>query len=38
MMEIIDEGGVDLDDTERIERGSLWDYLEAETLVLHWDD
>lgn len=38
MTEIIEEGGVDLDDAERIERGSLWDFWEAERLVLHWDD
>jgi hypothetical protein len=33
---IIDVHGVDLDNDGRIERNSLWDYLEAGVLVRHW--
>ena len=38
MLEIIDTDGVDLDNEGRIERESLWQFLEAEALVLHWWD
>jgi hypothetical protein len=38
MLEIIDADGVDLDDEGRIEKESLWQFLEAEVLVAHWDD
>ena len=35
---IIDEGGVDVDNGGRIDKESLWQFLEADALVLHWDD
>jgi hypothetical protein len=35
---IIDVGGVDLNDAGQIERESLWDFLEADVLVQHWED
>ena len=38
MLEIIDADGVDLDNDGQIERESLWQFLEAEALVLHWWD
>jgi hypothetical protein len=38
MLGIIDVDGVDLDGDGRIEKESLWQFLEAEALVLHWDD
>lgn len=38
MLEIIAVDGVDLDDEGRIERESLWQFLEAEVLVAHWND
>ena len=37
MLEIIDADGVDLDNEEQIEKESLWQLLEAETLIAHWD-
>jgi hypothetical protein len=37
-LEIISVGGVDLDDEGRIERESLWQFLEPAALVEHWDD
>jgi hypothetical protein len=38
MLDIIDVDGVDLDNEGRIERESLWQFLEAEVLVAHWYD
>ena len=38
MLEIMDVGGVDLDDAERIHKDSLWDFQEACALVAHWND
>jgi hypothetical protein len=38
LLEIISVGGVDVDDEGRIERESLWQFLEAAALVEHWDD
>ena len=38
MLDIIAVDGVDLDDAGQIERESLWQFLEAEVLVAHWDD
>jgi hypothetical protein len=38
MLEIIDEGGVDLNDEGLIERESLYKFQEALALVLHWND
>ena len=38
MQEIIDAGGVDLDDAGLIEKESLWEFQEVCALVLHWND
>ena len=38
MLEIIDEGGVDLNDDGLIETESLHEFQECLVLVLHWDD
>ena len=38
MLEIIDEGGVDLDNDGLIEKRSLSEFLEALALVVHWND
>lgn len=38
MLEITDEGGVDLDLAGLIEKRSLWEFQEACALVLHWND
>jgi hypothetical protein len=38
MLEIIDEGGVDLDDRGLIEKESLKEFNETLALVLHWDE
>ena len=38
LLEIIEVDGVDLDDEGRIEKQSLWQFLEAEVLVAHWGD
>ena len=38
MLEIMDEGGVDLNLDGLIHRQSLWEFQEACALVLHWDD
>ena len=38
MLEIIDEGGVDLNNAELIEKRSLLEFQEACALVAHWDD
>jgi len=36
VLEIIDADGVDLDDQGRIEKESLWQFLEADALVQDW--
>jgi hypothetical protein len=36
MREIIGADGVDLDAGGRVEEESLWQFLEADTLVHHW--
>lgn len=36
--EIANDGGVELDPDGLIEKASLWDFLDALTLVLHWHD
>ena len=38
MRSIIDEGGVDLNDAELIEKCSLWEFQEALVLVRHWEN
>jgi hypothetical protein len=38
MLEIIDEGGVDLNDEGLIERESLYEFQESLALVLYWND
>jgi hypothetical protein len=38
MLEIIDEGGVDLNTEGLIEKQSLYDFQECLALVLHWDE
>jgi hypothetical protein len=38
MLEITDEGGVDLNLDGLIEKRSLWEFQEACALVLHWND
>lgn len=38
MLEIVTDGGVDLDSAGRIEKRSLWEFQEALALVLHWND
>ena len=38
MLQIIDEGGVDLDLAGLIERQSLLEFQEMPALVLHWDE
>ena len=38
VMRMVDADGVDLDDEGRIEKESLWQFLEAEALMLHWPD
>lgn len=38
LLEIIDEGSVDLNDEGLIERESFYEFQEALALVLHWDD
>jgi hypothetical protein len=38
MLEIIDEGGVDLNTEGLIEKESLYDFQQCLALVLHWDD
>jgi hypothetical protein len=38
MLEIIDEGGVDLDDRGLIEKDSLREFNETLALILHWDE
>jgi hypothetical protein len=38
MLEIIDEGGVDLNVEGLIERESLYEFQESLALVLHWND
>jgi hypothetical protein len=38
MMEIIAEGGVDLNDAGLIEKESLHEFQESLALVLHWDE
>ena len=38
MLDIIDVHGVDLDNEGQIERESLWQFLEAEVLITHWND
>jgi len=35
---LIDDGAVDLDESGRIEKRSLSDFLDALVLVLHWAD
>jgi hypothetical protein len=38
MLEIIDEGGVDLNDEGLIEKESLYEFQQCLALVLHWHD
>jgi hypothetical protein len=38
MLEIIDEGGVDLNTEGLIEKASVREFNECMALVLHWDD
>jgi len=38
MLEIITDGGVDLNERGLIEKRSLWEFLEALVLTLHWDE
>jgi hypothetical protein len=38
MLEIVRDGGVDVNTESRIEKGSLHDFQECLALVLHWDD
>ena len=38
MKEIIEEGGVDLNDEGLIERESLYEFNECAALILHWND
>ncbi|MBN1811278.1 MAG: hypothetical protein JXA14_05535 [Anaerolineae bacterium] len=38
MLEIIGEGGVDLNDDGLIEKESLYEFQECLALVLHWND
>jgi hypothetical protein len=38
MLEIIAEGGVDLDDAGLIDKQSLHEFQESLALVLHWDE
>jgi hypothetical protein len=38
MLEIVDEGGVDLNDEGLIERESLYEFQESLALVLHWNE
>jgi len=38
MKEIMEEGGVDLNDEGLIERESLYEFNECAALVLHWND
>jgi hypothetical protein len=38
MLEIINEGGVDLNADGRIEKRSLYEFQECLALVQHWDD
>ena len=38
MLEIIAEGGVDLNEAGLIEKRSLYEFQEALALVLHWGD
>jgi len=38
MLEIIDEGGVDLNDEGLIEKESLYEFQESLALVLHWNE
>jgi hypothetical protein len=38
MQWLVDDGAVDLDNDGRIEKRSLWEYIEALWLVLHWAD
>jgi hypothetical protein len=38
MLDIIDVGGVDLDDAGRIEKRSLWEWLEVSVELAHWDN
>ncbi len=38
MLEIMDEGGVELNNAGLIEKRSLLEFQETTALVLHWDD
>jgi hypothetical protein len=38
MLEIMDVGGVDLNDAGLIEKRSLWEFQEACVLLAHWND
>jgi len=38
MLEIIDEGGVDLHNDRRIGKRSLYEFQESVALVEHWND
>jgi hypothetical protein len=38
MKEIMEEGGVDLNDEGLIERESLYEFNECAALILHWND
>jgi hypothetical protein len=38
MFQVIEVDGVDLDNTGRIEKQSLWEWLEVSVEYAHWDD
>ena len=38
MLQVIDADGVDLDNAGRIEKRSLWEWLEVSVEYAHWDD
>jgi hypothetical protein len=38
MLQVIDADGVDLDNTGRIKKQSLWEWLEVSVELAHWDD
>jgi len=38
MLQVIEADGVDLDDAGRIEKRSLWEWLEVSVELAHWQD
>ena len=38
MLQVVEAGGVDLDCAGRIEKKSLWEWLEVSAEIDHWDD